>query len=774
MKNLLRIIMGCFLIIPMGMQSTNVRSDSFVLPHGAIESLAGTAARTLDDGTQMMSPMESGVANTMKSAPSRASGDSVSITATLVFNDTLKYNGKVVITPGNIYVYNKDFWAMKYYSTANKVTTFTFKVPKGKYDMLCYFTILLGARDKYNGCSQIVVVKENLNVQNDTAINMNIEDAKNHIHVAKLLPNGKEFNWGTCTKTATSTTYSADKNIDSQSYYTFFIKKGIDRFIFARWIQNMGGKTINADGSVSDLTNMMDFYVSDLSSDYQLYTTFIAYGAYEGVTGPYIVGVSKFGASKNDTVSNSASDYVIHDEYFKTSVEGKSAKLHLPGYHFMAVSSGYPIIGARAYTNENIADGGPVRIFSCLPKVVKNGNQLSMILNSVYGDYCYYKTSTSIVIKYNSGPRYIVDDSLKVKYINNGIDGSNIQKDSITGIKVMTPQEAFSFMENKDDKIMVNNNCPITVTDAENYYNSTGGYKYFALHPYFIGRYGEMNNVDYDSLKISVKYNGTEEFSGAYTALNAFFTSWAKAKHTDGVINVSFSNSNVYVDSLVAKNVVTSTFDETKSDWTPPTIQMLQFRNKNGVVTDRFKSDEDGVVAITAGDFQFNDDNNYYNCKPVVLKVEYSPYGADKWAAIAITEDASKYQFPSFGYYYSGAITNVTGANSDGWYDMRITVSDNAGNVQTQVVSPAFNKAVPTSVSTVNAASSQRAYVRGNDLVIVNGNGVAVSVYSITGQQVLSVSDASNPINVEGLQQGIYLVRMMKSGKSTVNKVVIR
>ena len=42
------------------------------------------------------------------------------------------------------------------------------------------------------------------------------------------------------------------------------------------------------------------------------------------------------------------------------------------------------------------------------------------------------------------------------------------------------------------------------------------------------------------------------------------------------------------------------------------------------------------------------------------------------------------------GWFYTGSLASVTGQGQDGWFDLKIKLTDAAGNWQEQVISPAF------------------------------------------------------------------------------------
>lgn len=68
-------------------------------------------------------------------------------------------------------------------------------------------------------------------------------------------------------------------------------------------------------------------------------------------------------------------------------------------------------------------------------------------------------------------------------------------------------------------------------------------------------------------------------------------------------------------------------------DGTPPTLTYLQFRNKEGYITDQYGKADEGMIYFTAGDFEpevilnaFGESGfnyNYFEYKPANAKLEY-------------------------------------------------------------------------------------------------------------------------------------------------------
>ena len=103
-----------------------------------------------------------------------------------------------------------------------------------------------------------------------------------------------------------------------------------------------------------------------------------------------------------------------------------------------------------------------------------------------------------------------------------------------------------------------------------------------------------------------------------------------------------------------------------------------------------------------------------YECLPMDVTVEYSPYGEENWQELVVEEVPELFQMPGWGYFYRASLADVTGTATQGWFDLRFKLHDDAGNWQEQVVSPAFriDDLISTAVEEVPAATAVREVAR--------------------------------------------------------------
>lgn len=262
----------------------------------------------------------------------------------------------------------------------------------------------------------------------------------------------------------------------------------------------------------------------------------------------------------------------------------------------------------------------------------------------------------------------------------------------------------FSYFRN-DTPIEFGNSCPINHVILE---KSVMGFvdnePLFARMPRtaYIGRMGEKRTADSSFIDYSFSYNGTEVYNPS-SDLN--FSTWYQQEyfpnHQPGKASVTMTNSNILVDDMIGRNVTTLDFDERDEKAAVPTLTMLAFKNQQGDITDRFPSASDGRIELSAGSFAT--ENYWMTCYRPEVTVEYSPMGTESWQPIDIEEIPDLYMMPNFGHFYRGNLEGVKTPTANGWYDLKISVTDSNGNSQIQTINPAFNITGNTGIESIDS-----------------------------------------------------------------------
>ena len=212
------------------------------------------------------------------------------------------------------------------------------------------------------------------------------------------------------------------------------------------------------------------------------------------------------------------------------------------------------------------------------------------------------------------------------------------------------------------------------------------------------GQKGELRGADELKSTLKVSYNGDVVLEDIDNLDNWLFDWVSEGSHFPGEYKINVTNENVLVDGINGKNEAETYFNQNNSDYYPPALQAYQLRDKNGNLSFRFENRSDGQLLVVGGDFnpikQTQEDSDYYSMyyylKPASLKVEYAPRGSDNFAEISARSDDNEYTYWGFNEFFRIPLDEVNVPSNDKWYDLRITFTDEAGNYQTQLMSPAF------------------------------------------------------------------------------------
>ena len=290
----------------------------------------------------------------------------------------------------------------------------------------------------------------------------------------------------------------------------------------------------------------------------------------------------------------------------------------------------------------------------------------------------------------------------------------------------------------------------------------------------YIGRYGEVRNCDQWNLHSVVKLNGKITFDSND---GGYLQQWCYENSTDshekGILEATFTNRNVLVDETIpGYNITSIKVDERNDDKCTPTPQMLIFKNTSGAITDRFDKAEDGIIEFSAGDFNwvYKDYSGYYTCDEADITVECAPYGTGSFTKLDVDEIPENYYMPGFGYFYRGSLANVTEPSENGWYDLRFTLTDKAGNEMVQRISPAFR--IDANVGVTSPSIDGVRVWTANGTVTAAGEGITgMELYAPDGKLIAKANGAT--LHANGYR-GIAIVRVATSdGTSSTHKLAI-
>ena len=612
------------------------------------------------------------------------------------------------------------------------------EIPEGTFDIIVTF-VTLNPPTIYDELPQQTkhVIREQVLVNQDLLLTVASSDAKNHIHFQTLTPSGEPVK---------TNKYGVDEGYN----FVLLEENNCDDLYFHNWIYcNDYGLIMLRPGNYSYSIESLpdesfiqlchednaDFYINDVSDRYTFYAYRIGYKGCDVFTSAYEIQ----GATSDVTITNDPSKYELFEEPF-VSKSPQDQELY---QHFSVGATRKDALGVpfQAFTMQvPIPDDTPCRYY-----IGASVNDSKIGLIPILEPGVSIKTPGSFRPRsYRVAPRlFKIDDQIILA--NNGI-GSTLNYDWMWGF--INFETGFddnhepTFFPNKtsfnpnfsypiDSKTgNLGNNCPIVVSNAG--YSEVlwfDGRLHYSLswNNDFMGRYGEKNYQSHYDLLSRVELNGEEIFSGKGVA------------HLDlpnpinGQVDVYLDNEIVTVDDMSGSNNSHLHFTAGDEDSAPPTMTMLHFKDINGIITDRFVTSLDGTLEFSAGDFNpslfINAETYYDRHAPESVEVSYSPYGEDNWNELAVEEVPENY-WPVMGWFYTGSLAGVTGQGLNGWFDLKIRLTDAAGNWQEQVLSPAFriDDHAYSSVASVGSSNAHEVarYNLAGQRVDANTTGVVI------------------------------------------------
>ena len=623
--------------------------------------------------------------------------------------------------------------------------TESLSIPPGIYDVIC----VIDREDSEGQLNHCFIIKEQINVQEDMTIALSADMADQRIEVKNYGPNGEilKFPLGHPDYEAMEWVIDdqGDISITSCDYCIFL--KGVG-LVFELSHMAEGVYTWNPELRTP---KYLDWFINGDVSDRFLFTQ--ARVSFDDETKNCYVSHFSTDNVLCGVVENDPQNYVLNNETWKYTPDGKD---RTGCGLFMQVSMVYNDLfsasaGLGVYSQE--ADKETVfPVYINIPSQDVVDDELELYLNQAiyegadvdqynYDNYKvelpYFQFENGEKLYTNLGPHS------DLSFTN---DMMNVMTDYYGEKQMMqrlTAYPPFSFMESTKSGVF-GDNCPISIIMLK--YRSNHGSYQAHLEPMYVGRYGETRWCDIGSWSWEATYNGEP-----MTTIDEWNV------QQEGIYEFTCKDENVEVDGLEGRNTTTVYYNTSKEDCIPPTLTMLQFRNADGNVTDRFASGNDGIMEMTAADFNCQFMTDYrgaiYECNPISITVAYSPYGKDSWTELAVEDIPELYNEKGWGYFYRTSLKDVEGAGEKGWFDLRFSMSDEAGNTHVQTVSPAFriDDLVDTGISQLRIDNGQLT-IPGNE-----------TVYDVMGRRVADNSSKA--------MKGIQIVRRQNGD---VRKVVVR
>lgn len=133
---------------------------------------------------------------------------------------------------------------------------------------------------------------------------------------------------------------------------------------------------------------------------------------------------------------------------------------------------------------------------------------------------------------------------------------------------------------------------------------------------------------------------------------------------------------------------------------TPPILQHVMLHDNTGRSTNHFSKSSDGTINLAGGGFIMHEWSTTtgsapqyyidYEYSPAEMSVEYAPCGSEEFTPLEVQENTDKFFMPGSGAFWEGNLSGITRPSRNGWYDLRITLTDKDGNYQRQTITNAL------------------------------------------------------------------------------------
>lgn len=307
--------------------------------------------------------------------------------------------------------------------------------------------------------------------------------------------------------------------------------------------------------------------------------------------------------------------------------------------------------------------------------------------------------------------------------------------------------------------------------------NPETGERFFFLFMLGTGYHGETVGTYNNASEYKVLYNGVdagyvaEEYADFWSG---GFWGWcldrASESHPAGAYDISMSSAMI-IDGVEGSLSVNYHFDFTKEDFTAPALQYLQLRDKEGRIRYEFDYPEQAVLNVMAGDFEWTDlpadyvgaEGGYLSPKAgAEPQLSYAPFGTGDWKGLSIEKQSDI--DGCFAPSYSAQLAQIDEiANEGGYFDIKITLSDESGNSMEQIISPAFRI---NSLGSIASADVSGRNLTWHDGIVSSDNGFDIAIYSMAGVKVL---EGQGRLDASRLPKGLYVA---VSGNSAIKIAV--
>lgn len=663
----------------------------------------------------------------VQSANAPESSGNCRVQCNLSFDPEIFYSGNINIVGENFIQEDLTIDPEKGYAEAN--------IEPGKYDFVAVFS-----RAENDGPAWAYVVKENVEVTGDMELDFDVASADRRVTFRTILPDGTEARLPVLT-ILDEEPYEKWNTSESNVGYIGYQGKLVNLEYMKTATSFMGNAAYIRGDNGFDGQITFDFQINEVSDRWCLMQNQCLLSETA-----FIQSLKESVGIPDGTVHNNPEDFrkleyeIMHtplsekepQEQFHSQVQATGLTNNgLITSTFGNFKSDHPDVYAEISRTGAAAELAPDACFTVtlldIDKTIKGENfwDDKIIRNGVTSPFAHLENDNFRFINMGSANNNFTVLS----------DGTNHY--DFSGL------EQFSFDMN--EKAIFGSGSPIAAFQNTAFYiNEEKTKRVFTPGLKYLGNFGEERGSDLYCLRADMLVDNEPVLKdAAWDDLRKAMSQRASDDVNPGFLTLKFNNDNVSTDGIQGYNTTETGFSESGEDFCPPTVQALQMRNTAGSITDRFAAPSDGIIEFAGCDFNYLIEESRFSCDPVEkISVEYAPRGTGDFASIEASEIPELFQSPCFGYFWRVSLESVDRKSNDGWYDLRISMRDKAGNYQTQTLSPAFHIESLT----------------GTEQVITDGifSDGYVEVWSITGTSFGRIASREE---LKELPDGIYVLR---------------
>lgn len=558
-----------------------------------------------------------------------------------------------VIAPSSIYVYDENgaLWFM------NGDEETIFNLPEGIYS----------AQVNYNfSDNHITLFYPDIRLYSPMTINQSYKDATVTVAPGFILPDGAEAE---LPKYDTGKKLINRPNIEGL-FASFFIQF---RGMAYSYMYN------NADYEPEDYDNLFRMSTNITSDDAEFVWMFQGWNADNLYCTSIVASPSKV---NEGYVSNNPSDYRNITVDFSES---------LPGYEKNAIMADFAFYNSEAVKQValNVSDIAPRNCWLCSDNP-ESGSYSLLSISRILEPAADIREIFRVTAPWTG-----VEDG-HTRYYNTDMD-VDLDVAYTSGMRLCYPVNPY-FTWDVDESTVFGSSGTFFKTgmlDA-----SWAPTPFRCPNPYAMyGFYGELWSGIERHAKFMVQDNGQIVGEGPLSD----FIMWNMENagtYSNTSLKYIFTMDHAIDDGIESTTTCEIYYDESLDNPTPPILQRVMLRDNNGRVTNHFNKSSDGAISLAGGGFimrewsmtagsatQYYRDYEY---SPAEMSVEYAPCGSEEFTPLEVQENPDKFFMPGSGAFWEGSLSGITRPSSNGWYDLRITLTDKDGNYQRQTITNAL------------------------------------------------------------------------------------